>query len=279
MLNVGPLADRVMGKFPLSIATSLAIEGAKGEHELHPTGKNELIEYDEIWVNIKTMFRNMYNAVSREDVLTIKPSDFYEQIEIELDQFERVIQSETNGRMKVVFYVSDYAGMEMKYSLAHLRGDTTPLQRAYTAAMIGALGPYVRNHKETLKSYRLQMKDGTVEKALMLTHFAFDLTTKHMPRMALLESHTGAVKQKHQWYTKYHNGKDLPMIPFCLPFLQVFGDSEHFRPMSIAARKSLIELATQRNWSQVTTREKLMYDIDSMKDHFFRDILKRLFHS
>lgn len=278
MLNVGPLADRAIGKFPLSIATSLAIEGAKGEHELHPTGKNELVEYDEIWVNIKTLFRNLYNAVDRENVLTIRPSDFYEQVEVEADQFERIIQAETGGRMKVVFYTSDYAGMEIAYPHAHLRGDTTPLQKAYTGAMIGALTPYVRNHRDDLKTYRLKITDGSDNRVLVLTHFAFDLLAKGFRRMALLESHTGAVKQKHQWYTKYHNGKDLPMIPFMEGFMQVFGDNEHFRPMSIGVRKKIIELATANNWSQATTRDKVMYGINSLKDHFLRDQLLQLFH-
>lgn len=278
MLNVGALADRTMGEYPLSIATSLAIEGAMGNHPDHPTNHNALSEYDELWVNLKTIFRNLYNAIPREDVLTVRPSDFYDALVVEVDQLVRVIESETNARMKVVFYVSDYAGMEIKYPHAHLRGDTTPLQKAYTAAMIATLGPYIQNHRDQIKMYKLLIKDISENKVLLLTHFPIDLTTKSIRRLALLESHTGTVKQRHQWYTKFHNGRDLPMIPFNIAFLQVFGDEQHFRPMSISVRKTIIELAQKYNWSQATTYDKIKYGLDQLKDHFLRDKLRALFH-
>jgi hypothetical protein len=278
-MNVGILADRVMGKYPLSIATSLAIEGAIGEHEEHPTGKNELILYDQIWVNIKTIFRNLYNSVDRELVETVPHVTLYEQVEVEADQFQRVIDSETKGQMKVVFYVSDYAGMERAYPHSHLRGDTTVLQKTYTSAMIGSLAPYVRNHQEDLKTFKLKITGSSDGKSMLLTHYPLDLICKGFRELVLLESHTGTVKHKHQWYTKYLNGSTIPTIPFNEQFIQVFGDKEHFRPTSINIRKAVLDLATQYNWSQVTTRDKLVYDIGLLKDHFLKDNLLQLFRS
>lgn len=276
MLNVGPLADRVMGRFPLSIATSLAIEGAIGEHPDRPTGKNELVQYDEIWVNVKTLFRNLYNAVERDKVQSISKQDFYDNLEVEVDQLRRVIESETQGRMKVVFYICDYAGMEITYHNAILRGDTTPTQKAYTDAMIAALLPFVKNHQDDLKTYRLKITDGSQNKVLLLTHFPIDLFSKAFRNMALLESHTGAVKERHQWYTKYLDGKNLPQIPFMEGLMLVFGDKEHFRPMSIGVRKAILDLANDHKWSQATTLDKVRYSISTLKDHFLRDQLRQI---
>jgi hypothetical protein len=276
-MNVGVLADRVMGKYPLSIATSLAIEGAIGEHPDHPTGKNELVLYNEMWVNLKTIFRNLYNSVDRELVATVPYNVLYEQVEVEADQLQRVIESETNSQMKVVFYVSDYSGMDRVYPYGHLRGDVTPLQKAYTSAMVGSIAPYVRNHKDDLKTFKLKITDSSNKKIMILTHYPFDLLCKGLKELVLLESHTGAVKHKYQWYTKYLNGSEIPTIPFNEQFIQVFGDKEHFRPMSIGIRKAILELATEYNWSQVTTREKLVYNIGLLKDHFLKDNLLQLF--
>jgi hypothetical protein len=275
-MNVGILADRVMGRYPLSIATSLAIEGAIGEHDQHPTGKNELILYDEIWVNIKTIFRNLYNAVDRELVTTVPHNTFYEQIEVETDQFQRVIESETKGQMRVVFYVSDYAGMEREYPHAHLRGDTTPLQKTYTASMISSLAPYVRNHQHDLKTFKLKISGLPSSKSMILTHYALDLTSKDFRNTVLLESHTGTIKHRHQLYTKYLNGSTIPTIPFNEGFLQVMGDKEHFRPWSIASRKTILDLADEYKWSQATSKDKLLYSINSLKDHYLRDLLRQV---
>lgn len=276
MLSTGVIANRVLGEYPLSIATSLAIEGATGNHPDHPTGKNELIQYNQIWVNIKTIFRNLYNAVDRELVLTVKPEDLYEQVEMELDQFQRVIAAETKGQVSVVFYVSDYADMERTYPHAHLRGDTTPLQKAYTSSMISALTPYIRNHQHDLKTFKLNISGSGNDKTLLLTHYAIDLFAKGFRELALLESHTGAVKLKHQWYTKYLNGSTIPQIPFMNGFMQVFGDKEHFRPWGMSARKTILNLADEYLWSQVTTKEKVIYSINTLKDHLLRDVLKEI---
>ena len=268
------LSDRVLGQFPLSIATSLAIEGGLGVHPEHPSDDKPLLKYDLLWVNLKTLFRNIYNAVEREKVHSVSDKDFLEVLIQEVDQLDRVIASETQGRMQVVYYVSDYANMDITYKHAILRGDTTDLQKAYTRAMRDTLGPFVSQYRDQIKTYRLKITDGTHQKVLMLTHFAFDLLAqKDIPRLALIESHTGAVKEKHLWYTKYLNGNTLQTIPFMEGFMQVFGDKEHFRPWPSGSRKIILDLAEKYQWSQVTTLPKIRYGIQTIKDLYLRDVL------
>lgn len=58
--------------------------------------------------------------------------------------------------------------------------------------------------------------------------------------------------------------------------MQVFGDSEHFRPMSMGVKKTVIELANQYSWSQVTTDLKIRYGIDTLKDPALRHLLQQM---
>lgn len=275
MINTA-VSDRVLGQYPISMATSLAIEGTRGIHPDRPS-KDVLAKYEVLWVNLKTLFRNLYNAVARDSVLGVHPQSFAEAMVQEMDQLDRLIAAESNGKTSVVFYLCDYFGIEIQYRHALVRGDTTPLQSAYTKAMhetLRILLPMVKDH---IKLYKLHITDTENRKALMLTHYPFDLTTKSFAHLSLLESHTGTIKDKNLWYTKFNNGKDLSVIPFNLGFLQIFGDAEHFRPQSITMRKALIELATKYRWSSVTTRDKIVFSLGLSPDKFLRDTVMQFF--
>lgn len=270
-MDTGIVSSRMVGYYPLSIATSLAVEGALGSHPDRPTHKDELNKYKSIWVNLKTLFRNLHNAIDRTKLPLVTKTEFLTAFTSEVEQFEQVIQVVTNGQMKVTFYVCDYIGMERAYPHAILRTDVTDNQKAYTALMREVLSEYVRVNHERLKTYGLKINDVVPEKTLMLTSYPLDLFSKGFQRMALLESHTGTVKEKHLWYTKYLKGKELPMIPFREDFIQIFGDQEHFHPQGIAMKRAIIEVANARHWSQVTSTMKVRYGLDEMKDRFMRD--------
>jgi hypothetical protein len=54
--------------------------------------------------------------------------------------------------------------------------------------------------------------------------------------------------------------------------LQVFGDGPvFFSPMPIKIRKALLEVAEDYKWTAVTTKDKMIYGIKQMRDHFARD--------
>lgn len=276
-MNTSALSDRVLGQYPLSIATSLAIEGAMGIHPDKPDQTKQLLPgYDVVWVNLKTVFRNLYNAVEREHVHGVSAQEFLDAFTSEIDQLKSVISVETASRTDVVLYVSDYAGMGQKYKHAILRGDITANQLAYTAMMVETLSAYIRAHPNMVKRYTLKILDVEARKALMLTHFAYDLLAKGFSNLHLLESHTGTIKNKFMWYTKYLNGKELSSIPFREDMLQIFGDNEHFRPWPIKARRQVLDLAAKYNWSQVTQNDKVRYGFGQLVDPYLRDILREL---
>jgi hypothetical protein len=270
------VSDRVVGQFPISIATSLALEGAIGIYPEKETGINLLKDYREIWVNVKTIFRNLYNACDRASVLNTPVEDFVEGMNTDMEHFANVIRDQTQSMTHVVFYICDYANMTLHYPYAHIRGDTTDLQKAYTEAMKKVLQGVLDQQYFEIKLYSHSITDSSSQKLLLLTHFPLDLFAKGLTNKELLESHTGIIKPSHQWYTKYLNGKELPNIPFRKDLMQVFGDQEHFRPMSIGIRKQLLQIAEQYNWSQVTTTTKIKYGIEQLKDPLVKDILSKI---
>ncbi len=262
--------------YPLSVATSLALLGGMGEHPDHPLPNQPLLKYDEVWVNVKTLFRNLYEAVEKSEVHLVSARDFADVLLQEMEQLSTILLQLSNNRIGTTFYICDYNTLAREYPKAILRGDTTQNQRDYTEAMRDTLKLVLKTHAEHIQVYPLKIKHVSDRKVLLLTHYPIDLFSDALHKRALWESHTGTIKEKHQWYTKLLNGKDLPMIPFSEAMIQVFGDKEHFRPMGMGIKKQVLDLAHRYNWSQVTTRDKMRYGFQQLRDYAVRDMLLSL---
>lgn len=277
------LLSRETGKFPISIATSLAIESALGVHDDSPPNIIPIKKYDELWINVKTLYRNLLGAVPTADRDSINVNDAATEIINEINTITTLISEVNFGKIKTVFYISDYdAGS--KYKDAVLRMDNTPKQILYTKCMKAVLGTVLQafNNPNSMSPnpimlFRLKLEPKIACKALIVTHHAFDLISeKRFRELDLLESHTGKIKSKYEWYTKYVDGRSIPMIPFNEAFLQIFGDSEMFRPASIKLKRDIIELATEYKWNQSTTRDKILYCVKTLKNFVERDIILKL---
>ncbi len=267
-------ADRAVGSYPLSIATSLAIEGAMGVHPDHPAGKYLLSDFEELWVNLKTLFRNYYNAQGRDNFAAVPLDEHVSFLNMEINNLESVVRAESYGKTAPVFYLPDYANVASRFPHALLRKDTTDIQTAYTESMIAVIDQILLDRKEQIKIYPDLITEASVKKALLFTHYPIDLTTTSFVRSALLESHTGNIKTKEHWHTKLYNGKELSSIPFTQGTLSIFGDTEMFRPMPIQYRKALIDLSKQYRWSFATTRDKILYGLNTLKDRYMAEQLK-----
>lgn len=271
------LSDREVGQYPLSIATSLALEGATGIYPERETHRNHLVEYDEFWVNLRTLYRNAYNAVGRESQDKITASAMLEALMQEIETLETIVLEKTSLSMKIVYYVSNYAGMAKKYPKAVLKEPRTDKQRMYAqvqkltiTALLEELG---KQGGRDVRVFDLKLTPKnpaqTYGKALILTHYAYDLFSRTaFSDLELLESHTGVIKPRAQWYTKYTDGKGLSMIPFREDLIQIFGDSELFSAWNIKERRQLIELATERKWHAMTTLSKIRSDLGYLKNPY-----------
>lgn len=288
-----PLPERSLSAYPLSVGTSLAFES------LFPTtnpsidpdrvipNKVNMTEYQELWINVGTLTRNMIGSLSKEGALRVTSPQLTSALLMEIDVITSICKNEGGSRVKPIFYVSNYVKVQKKASqYVKLRTDDTPIQKIYHALYEQAIkgvfketGPttQMRIFDSDIGVTPIDSKDyvSTKTKAVIMTHIAWDLTShKHFDKLDLIESHTGVLKPRQTWYTKYQGGKELPMIPFMSGFLCVFGDSEHFRPIDIRLRRDLVELANECKWTQVTTKDKIKLNLGFMKNKFFAEIVK-----
>lgn len=267
-------SERATGYFPLSIATSLAVEGAVGIHPDNPAGPKMLHDFSGHWVNVKTLFRNYYEAIGKDNIPDVKIVDLIDSFRQEIEHYKEVSEEQGRGKFKTVFYCPDYMGLQARFPHAILRVDSTPNQVLFSKSMVTVIGQIIKNEKELFKLYPLKITDPSPSNTLMLTHYPFDLTTTAFDSLSLLESHTGAIKDKSLWHTKLYNGKELPMIPFRECFLSVFGDNQLFRPIGATYRRTLVDLGKQYNWSFATSRDKVNYGLNTLKDKFLAENLR-----
>lgn len=277
------LSERTTGQYPLSVATSLAIESAMGIHPEIEVKVAPIKQYAELWINLKTLYRNMMGALQGDAAQLVLGIPVGDEMQLEMDRIDSIIASEAD--CKVQYYVCNYSRMEQRFPNASIRVDSTARQKQFTRTMKEAIQhllmlethPADQQHASRVKVFDVTLKPVRKVKTLMLTHVPLDLCSeKHFGELALLESHTGAIKEKAQWYTKYQNGKDLARIPFREDLLQIFGDHELFHPYPIENRRQLLAIADKYNWTPLTTTEKIRYTIDFLLNPYLKEKLKSM---
>lgn len=278
-------ATRVVGAFPVSIATSIALEYVLGvQSEANPEPKPKTIQnYREFWINIKTLFRNLYGALEKSAANEVLDAEMAEALWAEMETISSIINQYSNGVTKVVYYLSNYKGITERFRMATFKNDHTPKQLMYSTLMKNTIHNLLKQHGQMheldIRIFDLYLKPTEQVRTLILTHIAYDLVSyKNFGKLSLIESHTGTIKTREMWYTKYHNGKELPMIPFVEGLLPVFGDNEFFSPLNRKARADVLELAAKYDWGPSTTRDKLLYSIDKLQNPLLKDAIVSFFH-
>lgn len=271
------LDSRKVSSFNLSIATGMALETlfdsqipAYDPERVVPD-RVDIAKYDEFHVNISTLYRNILGSLSTADKERVMPFDLLETLLQEIKLINDLVNHSSNNKTKVVFYHNLYSGLDTMYPNASIRKANTVNQMAYEQQhdrVLTELMSHAKNLQNdqltliTVKNITSPIKPGGG--CLMLTHYAYDLVSDNFSKLHLLESHTGAVKQKAQWYTKFNDGKSLVNIPFNIYTLQIFGDSTTFHPFPLACRKAVIALADKYKWNALTTKDriKLCFDLE-----------------
>jgi len=280
------IASRAVSAFAVSIGTSLSLEsisnsgGTPYDPERQIPQHVNIRDYKEFWINIGTLFRNLHGAIPRTDIERVRARDCADALLQEMSIIESVIRSDSYSLTKTVFYICNYSRLGIQYPHANIRGVQTEKQLAYNALYKKTVQFIIDMfHSETseIKIFDSELQPTSKIDALILTHAPHDLLSeKKFKSLDLLESHTGVLKSKNLWYTKYYNGKDLPMLPFNRTLLQVFGDNDLFHPMNITLRREIIELSKQKKWTFATTHDKVKADIKTLKNPYAAFIVKTL---
>jgi hypothetical protein len=279
-----PLFDRTVSAFPLSVGTSLALESIfeTNSPSIDPSRvipqHINIADYNGFWLNASTLIRNIFQSVEKMDQLLLTAEMVVEVLLSELNIIDDLIRKEGARDWSAILYACTYkeATSFKKNSLVRFRTDKTDNQLFYRSLHNNAIALLVQKLKpnKAIKTFDSELKNDNRGKILILTHIAYDLlSSKSFQQLDLLESHTGVLKPKHLYYTKYFNGKELYMIPFNKAFLSLFGDRELFSPQSINSRKAIVDLARQKRWSQTTTIDKIKNDIKNLRDPILYDFI------
>lgn len=284
------LAERTTSALPLSIGTSLALESL-----LQPRGnpydpqreipiRINTADYSSLWIHISTLTRNLIGSLPKAYQDSIVPEDLIDTLLWEMETIESIVKEDTIGQMRVVFYYDDYRHLtESKtiHGAVQFRVPKTPAQHlAYqiqhrTAEAVLKRRPATRRIKGVL---RPDSADGN--RALIITHQPYDLLSySHFNTLHLLESHTGKLKTRKDWYSKYHQvgEEDLSILPFTRKLLFIFGDHSLIKPMAIQFRKLILEIARQRSFTPLTTEDKIKFYLDSdLKERYLFEAYNRL---
>ena len=128
--------------------------------------------------------------------------------------------------------------------------------------------------------YKDLIKPNGRSNALIITHIPYDLLSYvNFNRLDLLESHTGKLKPKHLWNTKYYpvGDRSMDILPFTRKLLMVFGDKVLIHPSEYKLRSLVLDIAENRKWNPATTEAKQIQDFElDIKEPFVLQVLKSL---
>lgn len=276
------LEDRELGNIPVSIATAMAIDGLYNRHpDLKRTAKLPASNAKIIFINARTMFRNIHGAVGDKDKANdVPPQEYADVLLSEVDELSAALSQEQHP-LELVLYLPSYKSISRYMGNGELKPLNTDNQKRYNRLendTLQAIGDRYKDQEQ--KPYLEVDMDINVEvyqNVFILTHLPVDLLNiKNAAEVFLVESHTGRVKTKELWYTKFQSEKN-PAIPFNKATLLFFGDSGGlFKPQNIKSRRRLVDIATSRKWNAHTTTSRMLGGIELSHEPFLLKTMREL---
>jgi hypothetical protein len=253
--------QRETGALPISVGTSLAIEGLRVP---------KIPAYDYLWVNLRTLYRNLLQSAETWVRDVTDPQTVAEVLLDELEHIHDAVLTITGGRVKPQWYLSAPETLVKVLPDAIIRAPKTDLQKHVAMLCDKALDIVVNTIGRHNVMFFRPLLEGP-GRTLCLTHVPSDLLShRKFEELMLLESQTGTIKQYAQFNTKLSNGKELSNIPFNGFTLSIFGDNNvllYQAPGKI--RRAILEIATKYDWTPMTTRDKIRYGISAIRGDEF----------
>lgn len=284
------LANRRISAFPLSIGTSLAFESLfKGRLDPYDPDRRipekvDIFQYDQFWINISTLYRNLVDSVNRELFYSINYEALADTVAMEMEIIDSILQHEGQGRCRAVYYFCNYASFRdfQKPFPVHYRRDVSEFKQMFISKLLNVVGRLMRDrvNPNLMFSPSPIHPESLLVRGLILTHIPYDLLSyPHFESLDLLESNTGALKRRSDWWSKYHAvGKRTleKKLPFVKPLLFVFGDRVQFHPMDLTWRHQILDIGELHRWTSLTSLEKIKLDIRSSSFPEIRNLITQL---
>lgn len=283
------IAERAVSALPLSIGTSLALESllkprqaAYDPGRTIPTQVNPE-QYNAIWINLMTLIRNFIGSLPKTYQESVMPDEIIPALMFEIETIETIIKEDLGKQFTPIFYFNDYKRLIQAMTLhktVRFRLPNTPKQQHYHDILIKAIQSIIKQHGNIHITSEYLIPDGNTNKGLIITHVPYDLTSyKNFNLLHLLESHTGKLKTRKEWSSKYYpiGDADISMIPFTRKLLLIFGDHILIQPMDIKFRKLIQEIAVKKNFHPLMTDENLRMQLDlGIKERYLFELYNKL---
>lgn len=261
------LSERTRSGFPVSIGTGLALETLfdpiepvyDETREVPP--KIDLSDYDVYIFNTLTLLRNIINAIDNNALMNDKVSvnDLYEALVEEIEFLQSFFEM---NRLVIKFYVHTYDYIYKTYSKIE---NKLRVEKTFKQVLMKKINEYVVDrlfeHK-LFKHCTKEIKYDGFRYALIFTHIPFDLLSySYYAKFDLLESHTGVIKTRKEFNTKYYPipNKDMSILPFTEKLLVSFGDKVHFHPDPLKDRIALYALLVSKKVHPLLSEKTLAF--------------------
>lgn len=276
---------RAMGDFPVSIGTALALQALYNEYpDRKPEKKLPVLQADVVYINVRTLLRNIMSSTDSDKVVRTSPSDYLHALRDELKDIGNYIDGKEN-KIKVYFYLPTYDSLYKEFgNVAQLREPNTDLQKAKLDIEKKVFAEIEKEQKALEPELRyinindLEIKSKERVRAFILSHYVVDLLfVKGFSKVYLLESHTGVVKDERLWYTKFHS-EASERIPFNKATLVFFGDNGGmFVPQHHKARKAMLAIADKYKWTYSTTKDKILLNLKLGGQGVIEQVVRKMF--
>jgi len=272
MISGDSLSNRTISAFPLSIGTSLALESLfKPRLEPYDAKREipneiDINNYQEIYINLYTLYRNIVGSVNKEVFKNTNANELLSIMESEIDVINDLFSIEGNNLCMPIYYYNNYKNL-FSFGQTHgikFREDKTDYQKIYKQLFLDIIKKLFKHTDEHIEINSI-IKPKNRNTSLILSHVPYDLISyMNFKKLDLLESHTGKLKHRHQWNTKYANigDSDLSHLPFNRRLLLVLGDKILIHPNEYKLRKLIYDISIKRNWTPMTTNDKINQDFE-----------------
>lgn len=238
------MESRTMSGFPVSIGTGLALETILNpitevlDEGRIPPDRPDLSVYTDYVFNMSTLLRNLLSSVPFKDLQMVPKATVCDTF---LGEVEFLTNFFRMQGMNIRFYVHTYDYVKKTYP-TKLRLAASDQQKYLQELVEYCLNQVKR--QDDVEHFNKDVRYEVDTSALIVTHVPWDLLSyDKFRRLDLLESHTGLVKTRKDWNTKYFKvpDKDMSFLPFMEYLLTVFGDHVMFKPEPLKDRLELYE--------------------------------------
>lgn len=261
--------ERTKGTIPVSVGTALALEGLPDK---------PIYRFHSFLINLRTIVRNARQAYDDYIPTTAELVQACKEDIVGLAEF--IISMKLKTDLDIKFYYPSYKGLSILFPLAKIKNvekDGTDKQKAIAKLEKETIDKLMPEFDKYIEKVNCVVPKFAGE-AIILTHHPVDLvTTKSYPRLYLLESHTGAIKNYTLFYTKLTGSDKLTNIPMSKLTIQVFGDnSVNFYSQSMGVKNELKQLADHAHWSTASTPAMVARSIRSLSNSPEKEILLKM---